>query len=584
MATNTLNDRSVGETIEAEFFNSIHQALEDDVVGRDSSGVPAAGKNLGTAAFPWGTVRSDAIIVNGSALDISQVAAPPSRVVSGATRSTSNQPAYLTPDGGAATLNILGGTTSLVYDVNGVAVTLSSDIQETGLTLAPSTNNTCLINDTDAADQDDTRLWGEENPFATKKEIQIDTIGTEISSRNGKLAAFQHGTGEIFLARIDTTNTRLHKCFRGFFYDSAVAPIKREVFSNNDQLVILNLGFVFLEDNATTIDVTYNEPVYSFTAPGSPATGDYWFDLGNNLWNRYSGTQFENVDRTFVGLIVMDDTNAIAARSEDFNSSFKDDNTLALEIQSTEIVRAKALGSKVNVYGSEIFYGNSQPSWNMTTNLATSADMYNASEAANTYYYLYVKNDGNVVISDIEPHDRKDLKGLYHPQNPWRMVGGAFNDNSNDIVRAGDEISDPGKVYAHTTPGTGAVATRVLRLDTLQEDSDVWLEFSNSTNDAAAVKIKRDGKYAGHYASKSTVSEAFRIGLNVSNKTTGASSLPVAERFGGQNGENRGAANLSRSSISGTQYLQAGDELVPSSDGGATTSDDDVTFVVQRLV
>ena len=55
MASNTLNDRSSGQTILSGFFNDIHQSLNGDLVGRSNSGVPEAGKNLGTVAIPWGT-------------------------------------------------------------------------------------------------------------------------------------------------------------------------------------------------------------------------------------------------------------------------------------------------------------------------------------------------------------------------------------------------------------------------------------------------------------------------------------------------------------------------------------------------
>ena len=58
MATNTLVNRSSGQTITEDFFNDFNSALQGDVVGRNASGVPEAGQSLGTAAFPWGTLRA----------------------------------------------------------------------------------------------------------------------------------------------------------------------------------------------------------------------------------------------------------------------------------------------------------------------------------------------------------------------------------------------------------------------------------------------------------------------------------------------------------------------------------------------
>jgi len=182
MATGSLTTRSSGETITADFFNSIHSALNGDLVGRNSSGVATTSQNLGTAAFPWGTLRTNALIVAGSSVDVSQVSAPPFRVVSGKTRSTSNQPAFLTPigSGNGLSFDIKAASTSLIYDVAGSAITLSADLTKSSITAAPSSNNTALVNDTDAADQESTRTWGE--PGAEKTSITIDTVGSEIGT------------------------------------------------------------------------------------------------------------------------------------------------------------------------------------------------------------------------------------------------------------------------------------------------------------------------------------------------------------------------------------------------------------------
>ena len=125
MATNTLTDRAAGQTITDAFFNDIHTALEGDFVGRDTSGVPASGQNLGNVAFPWGTVYTGAMILNGSAVDASQITSPQNRNVSGRTRTTSNQPQFLRADGVTNEVDILATATSLVLDIAGTTVTLT---------------------------------------------------------------------------------------------------------------------------------------------------------------------------------------------------------------------------------------------------------------------------------------------------------------------------------------------------------------------------------------------------------------------------------------------------------------------------
>ena len=62
MGTNTLSARSTGETITSAFFNDFNSALNEDLVGRNSSGAATTSQNLGTASIPWGTLYSNNII------------------------------------------------------------------------------------------------------------------------------------------------------------------------------------------------------------------------------------------------------------------------------------------------------------------------------------------------------------------------------------------------------------------------------------------------------------------------------------------------------------------------------------------
>jgi len=433
MGTNNLTDKTGGQVIEQAFFNDIHSALKEDFVGRNSSGVPESGKNLGTAVFPWGTIRGSSLVIGGVTLDTSQLASQTFSVFSGKTRSTSNQPAFLTPagTGNGASVTVAGATTNLSFDVGGVTYALASDIVKSGLSLAPSSNNTCLVNDADAADGGGTRVWGE--PKNSKKVINIDTAGTELTSLNGSYQAFKHGS-EIFIGYLDTTAGTISNCYRGFFYDENLAPINRDVFSDDDTITLLKAAYLFLDSDLVTVDVTYNRPIWDDTQPGSPATGDYWFDFATTQWKRYNGTIWEVVNRTFIGIAVTDSADCIGARCVDFTKTFKDDLNLELEIESNFEVRANQPHSAINVYGTRIEFGFYNPKWSMTSNLAAAADMYASTEQPSRDYFFYVKDDRGLVISDIEPFYRPELQGFYHPHNPWRCVASAFNDSSSHLV------------------------------------------------------------------------------------------------------------------------------------------------------
>jgi hypothetical protein len=466
MGANTLNNRAAGETILDTFFNDIHQAMNGDMVGRNTSGVPTSGQSLGTVALPWGTVYANSVVLNGASVDTSQITSPVNRLVSGKKRSTSNQPAFITPNGAALSFILAGATTNLVTDINGTTVTVSTDITKSSLTAAPSSNNTCLSNDADAADQEDTRLWGE---YEHNKVLTVDTMGTEIQSMVGKYAAFKLDNGsatEYFLGYVDST-TQISKCRRGFFYDSSLNPKNRIVFSNNDTITLMKLGWVFITNDGTTVDVSYTVPTWSFTAPTGPATGDYWYDFANSQWKRYDGASWQIISRVLIGMVVNDSTNCVAARCMDFYAEYDELESIEIEVSTTAIAKVKNDWAKVDVKGNKFSFNQSLPSWNITTDLAGSTDMYDATEQASRVYYLYIKDTGAAVISDISPYYRWDFGvknniGLpYHPHNPWRCVGVAYNSSGSNIVQAGSMWE--GEWFLRTGNGYGSTKTYTFR-------------------------------------------------------------------------------------------------------------------------
>jgi hypothetical protein len=155
---------------------------------------------------------------------------PPNRISTGKSSTSSDQAQFLKPNGAATTIRVEGATTNLVYVVDGVSVTISTDLDTTGLSTAPSTNNTALVDDPSAADGDETKYLGS---FHT--EIHMDTVGTEISSLVGDIAAFKINDGstdEYFIAKVQDATT-LTQCQRGFFWDSTGAHVPAVAFANN---------------------------------------------------------------------------------------------------------------------------------------------------------------------------------------------------------------------------------------------------------------------------------------------------------------------------------------------------------------
>lgn len=451
MSLNTLETAYAnGQVIDASHINELTLSNLGTLVGRDANGVPTSGENIGTLALPFGNVYANGIILNGQALDTTQIVSQPNRIVSGQTRTLSAMADFLRPNGSALEFTIKGATTNLILSINNIAVNVTSDLTQSGFAAAPSANNTALRNDTVFYAQYSTKYAGEDGYGIT-----IDSAGSEITAKVGQVVAFKL-VNEIFIGTLKSA-TEIVNCYRGWFFDSAGSPIIRETLSDNDTITLMSLGWVFVEDNGTTVDVSYTTPVTSYVAPSSPTTGDYWFDVTNQVWKRYSGTSWEIINRTLIGQVVADDTACIGARSMDFSNAFSDFNNIEVQVQSTEIIESVKTEGSVSVYGQSIHLANNQIDWNITTDLEGAL-----TEQATTLYYLYISENGQRIISDEKPHWRADLKGDYHPYHSWRLLGITFNNSSNDFIGIYSEFFTGGAIAAVVNYNTTATTIQII--------------------------------------------------------------------------------------------------------------------------
>lgn len=356
----------------------------------------------------------------------------PNRIVSGGTDifgAASGQPFFLDQIDIAGTGITLIQSQPLVVYINNVSYTESGNLQVVGLTAAPGSNNTCLVNDAALTGTQSTKIQGERDTVIT-----IGTIGANISSLNGQLAAFKVGT-EMFLADVDTTNNRLRKCFRGFF-SIASAWVPRVALNNTDTITLLKLTWIFYVNdgtNASSLDICYTNPKVSYSQPLSPAIGDFWLDLSVNKWKKYNGVAFVIANAVAIGACCQDSTGAvIGVRSFDFANFFNVLNTIEPAYVDANNVRSKTLSTEVSVYGTIVEYPYDYVKWSMSTDRDSGV-----SDSASTTYYLYVTPQGAVKISDVAPSVRKfDLLGDYHPAKPWRCIGEIANDGSSNFDAA----------------------------------------------------------------------------------------------------------------------------------------------------
>lgn len=445
MGKNKLNKIADSDIFRPSVVNQLNIAMKGDFVGRNTFGAPDQSKNLGTVSIPWGTLHANSLRINGTIFDPDFNVADDNSIVSGRTRSTSGQAAFLVPPSSGLTFTVSGATTELNYKVNGDAFVINTDISVTGVTAAPSTDNTCLVNDTTMADQDYTRTAGEVN--GSQDFITVDAMGSEITALVGTFQSFSVNNGtdtEYFIAYVNST-TRLDKAFRGFYYDDSLDPINRIAISDNDTITLMSTGWVFIDKNRTTVDVSYSNPVWG-SEPSSPVSGQYWYDQSVGFWKIYNGTSFVRINRVFAGFVIADATNVVGARCQVFDKPYELDYNVYLERDSATVVKSSRSGQNVENETLEFNFNFSDVEWDITSDLATSVDMYDATEQASTFYYAYLKEDGDTVISDLEPYQLWNKAYPVHPHNTWICLGSFFNDSSSDI-EDGSVITLPQKNF-----------------------------------------------------------------------------------------------------------------------------------------
>jgi hypothetical protein len=423
--TDISNTKSNGDVIDETWYNDLRSALIGNFVPRNASSgvVDNSAPDLGALIYPWGNLYASGLVINGVAIDFTTVTGIPNSIKSGQTRTTSDFPDFIRATGSTNSFTLLASAVNLVVDINTQETVFTTDQTETGLTLAPTIDNTCLLDDANAAGQYETSYLGEDNTVIT-----IDNAGTEITNRIGQFCLFQTGT-EYFLAYIKSA-TELTNAYRGFLLDSSGNPVNRTVLNDNDVITLLSGGWVFVDQDGVTVDVTYNSPIYDFVEPVSPVTGDYWFNREEQAWYRYSGTAFVIIDRTLVGVVAIDIANCVASRSFNFNREYNDYNPLNLQYVDATTVQADLSDFVINVYGNKVVNQSTRYLWDITTNLESGQV-----ETSSTYYYFYITQDGEQIISDIKPYDQKgEIGGYYHPYNTWRAIGAIANDFSNNFV------------------------------------------------------------------------------------------------------------------------------------------------------
>lgn len=462
---------------------------------------------------------------------------PSYRIVSGKTTGNSSQLLALVPNGVSASVTLSASSTPFVYYIGGTQYSITANVTLTGLSLAPATNNTCSLNETAAAGQSWTKFLGQ---YGTT--LEVDGMNSSVAAAVGSIAGFKSGN-EYFIAYVNSTLS-LTNAWRGAFFNETPSNIPAVGLSNNAEIKLMRLAWIFANTNSS-LAVTYNNPTIDATQPTSPTTGDYWFDLGTTAWKTYNSTTWVAANAILMGITMQNTVACVAARTLDPFKAYDELNTLTLKQKSATVLEAADMFSEVNVYGNTNRFLTSRPQWDIASELESGV-----TEAANTIYYAYMKENGTTVLSDKHPLSRRDLGGLYHPHEAWRCLGSTVNNNSQDFET--NVKSFYGKfddkflmgnplAYDATNPNaTGSTVIPAIFSGLFVEDyntaSATWGGGAAAWGDVTSISLK-PGVYSltgviGHSSSGATISSV-QFGISTTNTTNFSDAKAGVNHFTG---------------------------------------------------
>lgn len=403
------------------------------------------------------------------------------RIVSGLTTGNSSQLIALVPTGTTAASVVLSASvTPFIYSISNQNYTISTNVTVTGLSLASALNSTAAINASDAvtpvAGQQWTRVWGQ---FGTR--IPLKAAGSSFASNVGTLCGFKTQSSEYMLAYINST-AELANVWRGCMFNTTPTVVRAAGLSDGDSITLLKTAWVF----ATTsggLAITYTNPTFSGTQPTSPNNGDYWYDLSSTAWKTFTSTTWASASATLIGFTFQDTAACVAARTLDKYATYNSLNTIRLNqtVANTQVM-ATEMFSEINVFGTKLNYGTTRPTWD------TSLHLDAGSFSPSTNYYVYLKENGNQVLSQHAPQYRRDLQGLYYQGESWRCLGSLQSDSSTHFTTPVKNFSEqPQLSFRSIMIGDnsniyGTAAYTTLSYSTNQTDAFLSTMIANAVN------------------------------------------------------------------------------------------------------
>jgi len=469
MAVNNIREVSAGDANAPDDVNQFARALKGDVVPRNASGVPTdrAG-SLGTSALQWNDIRARRLFLNGVQVDAtgggggtSQVTASlRNGVASG--KSPNNRPGmngWLLQAGAQGVKLRASADDPLELLLDGVSYTLTSEITGgtplpsnytlTGLQLQSAT--TLASGKTFQYGRSELRLTG-----GGWFEMASTDNSNLIPAANGDVFALKFsvagGSEYIIASRYPGNRSAAFMAMRGMLNTSATDFSARiaGAIAHNASFSAVRVGFVFIDPTTDTWSIHTEARIVGAVQvklPGTSgyATGDMVFRELNSRWYRFDGTAWQQTNRVYVGLCVIENgavvgtvgvrditsLNKLALLAADYDPplvSDADGNDILLygvNVENETDIERKS-GGNLAAQAHDVF--------NPTFRIATgSLGLQN-----NSRYGIYLDDDGETV------HVEKDTapvvithngRAIYtHPQRNAVFVSSVGVDGSGGLV------------------------------------------------------------------------------------------------------------------------------------------------------
>jgi len=401
----------------------------------------------------------------------------PYRLVGGLSKA-SGYPNFLTVTSTDRSVTLSASTTNVFTAViNGTTVEISTSLVISGLTVAPSSNNTCTISTAILYNGSTyTKTEGEYGDTA----INIQSIGTSISALNGTVQGFKVGSTEYFQAFVNTTSSLLQNITRGDGDGNRLA------LSTNNTITLQNINYIFLDSSATL----YASTTYPKRVPTAPTAtlNAYYFNTSTKSWYFCGdGANWAITNRILLGRVYCDTTSSRMVQCEDWDTtSWTNYNQTAIEYLSTNSVRVR-VGS-VDISTTRIIgdFSNGTNLVLSTSNIAETVSVV----STNTLYHMYLKNpDATPIYSTVSPRQKYyNGRGQYlHPTDYWRWIGWVYNDSTSQIVHF---RQDGGDYEYHTGAVANGDSSAVLPGSAAISTTSSTIEFKTSPPQASSVDFQ----------------------------------------------------------------------------------------------